>query len=302
MPLGDKYMALTQYLQAQHAAGNQKVELSFQDVEDILGFPLIATMRKYRWENDRAQSYAMSWMRAGYLVQNHTVGLERAVFVYDKEGADVRMAGPDASDIRRRNKTALQPQIPIATPTGEEIAQYLLRWQSNEQYTAQERALEKLFHEMAPGNDTIEEVILKVTVLNKFYATNIMSVYPVAKHIQSLEIQERLGNGDLTLVEDIATVDHGGKSIRHYSFATKYCSHHVPERFPIYDAYIQKMLCYFQQRDNFCSFSSAALQDYQTFYAVLTAFQTYYGLRSFGLKELDMYLWQLGKEAFPIAY
>jgi len=35
---------------------------------------------------------------------------------------------------------------------------------------------------------------------------------------------------------------------------------------------------------------------------IIIAFREYYGLDEFNLKEIDQYLWQLGKEYFPNKY
>jgi hypothetical protein len=43
------------------------------------------------------------------------------------------------------------------------------------------------------------------------------------------------------------------REINFYSFATKYCSHHKPEMYPIYDSYVDKMLGYFKKRTIFIS-------------------------------------------------
>ena len=66
------------------------------------------------------------------------------------------------------------------------------------------------------------------------------------------DIDQRLGNRDLALVNDIAEVKvNGQKTINFYSFATKYCSHHFPEDYPIYDSFVEKMLMPFKRVDKF---------------------------------------------------
>ncbi|MDE8719163.1 hypothetical protein PZH37_19535, partial [[Eubacterium] siraeum] len=89
---------------------------------------------------------------------------------------------------------------------------------------------------------------MKVVALNDFYITNIFSVYPVAKHILSLDIDTRLKAGDVSLVSDIQKVTINGVEKNFYSLATKYCSHHRPLDYPIYDSYVEKVLCYFRDR------------------------------------------------------
>ncbi|UTW70364.1 hypothetical protein KHA80_07545 [Anaerobacillus sp. HL2] len=43
----------------------------------------------------------------------------------------------------------------------------------------------------------------------------------------------------------------GEKKKNFYSFATKYCSHHNPLDYPIYDSYVDEVLRHFRNRDGF---------------------------------------------------
>lgn len=103
-------------------------------------------------------------------------------------------------------------------------------------------------------------------------------------------------------MNDIQCVTIGDKSINFYSFATKYCSHHEPEYFPIYDSYVEKILCYFQKIHRFSFFKTSDLKNYKIFKSVLEDFRKYYKLTNYSLKQIDQYLWQLGKEYFPKKY
>ena len=104
----------------------------------------------------------------------------------------------------------------------------------------------------------------------------------------------------MTLINDIADVD--GLDRRFYSFASKYCSHHKPELFPIYDSYVGRMLRYFRRVDKFSSFKNDNLKDYVKFKTILDEFKAYYALEQYSLKELDRYLWLLGKKYFKKQY
>nr|WP_315023451.1 hypothetical protein [uncultured Aminipila sp.] len=188
----------------------------------------------------------------------------------------------------------------VPKPCLKQVDYYLQKWNELENYIVQESALNKLFLNTYPGNTSIDEVLVKVSVLNDFYSTNIFNPYKVAKHIVNLNIDERLYMGDVLLVEDIAKVHMGNKvTKRFYSFASKYCSHHVPQEFPIYDSYIAKMLKHFKKIDKFSSYSKEDLKIYPNFKKILKEFQVYYNLTQYNLKEIDKYLWQLGKEYFP---
>ena len=192
--------------------------------------------------------------------------------------------------------------IVISKPSGIEVEKYLKTWKNLKNYQLQEDALDKLFFELLPSNEEISDILLKVATSNDFYSTNIFSVYPVAEHILSLTIDERLKQGDVTLVNEIQNVTINGVTRKFYSFSTKYCSHHNPNEYPIYDSYVEKVLKYFRKTDKFSKFKNADLKDYQKFKNIIIAFIEYYDLEEFNLKEIDQYLWQLGKEYFPNKY
>lgn len=117
-----------------------------------------------------------------------------------------------------------------------------------------------------------------------------------------MDIDAQLKAGDVTLVSDIQRVVISNVERNFYSFATKYCSHHNPLDYPIYDSYVEKVLCHFRDRDKFISFKTPDLKDYEKFKGTLIDFRSFYGLDQYNLKEIDKYMWQLGKEYFPKSY
>ena len=190
----------------------------------------------------------------------------------------------------------------IPKPNRAEVNKYLDRWDSLENYVLQENALNKLVMEVYPKNTDINDILIKCSSLNDFYSTNIFSIFPVAKHILKLNIDERLKNKDTSLVNDIAKLNINGKEKCFYSFATKYCSHHFPNDFPIYDSFVEKCLMYFKKKDKFYNFAKEDLKDYDKFKNILLQFKKHYNIDEFNLKDIDRYLWQLGKDYFPKKY
>lgn len=189
----------------------------------------------------------------------------------------------------------------IPTPCDSEVDKYLKQWKSTNKYVCHENSLKVLFQKTYPNNDNINEVLIKVSSLNDLYSTNILSPYDVAKNILTIpDIDIRLKRGNSSLVEEIAEVTIGGKNINFYSFATKYCSFHNPNAYPIYDSYIEKVLCYFQKNNSFVNgkFIKKNLKNYDYFIKVLDDFKNKYGLNNYKTKELDRYLWLLGKKYF----
>lgn len=186
----------------------------------------------------------------------------------------------------------------IISPNQQIVEFWLREWDNLENYVFQEQSLNKLFMKTYPYNNEIDEVLIKVSSLNDFYSTNIYSKLPVAKRIISLNIDERLERNDISLVNEIAKVEINGKQFNFYSFATKYCSHHKPKDYPIYDNYVDRLLMALKRQDKFYDFRKSDLKDYEKYINILIHFRKNYDLEKFNLKEIDKYLWQYGKELF----
>lgn len=193
--------------------------------------------------------------------------------------------------------------IDIPSPNKDIIEKYLIKWDNlEEHYIWQESSLDKLFHDDYKTNTDLNEILIKCSCLNDFYSTNIFLIYPVARNIYDLKIDQRLKDGDASLVNDIANVEISGKQKYFYSFASKYCSHHNAVKFPIYDYFVEKMLMYFKKKDKFAKFVKDDLKDYIKFRNVLLEFKKFYDIDEFNLRDIDKYLWIAGKEYFPKKY
>jgi hypothetical protein len=188
------------------------------------------------------------------------------------------------------------------TPSPLLISQYLDRWEHLENYRLQEASLGLLFHNLCPENKEIGHVLLKVSALNDFYSTNIFDTYSVAKHILNKDIDSRLGANDYSLVNDLAKISIKGKTKNFYSFASKYCSHHKPNNYPIFDSFVEKMLLYYRSKDQFNDFEKGDLKNYEHFIEIIKNFQGFYKLEHYSLREIDIFLWLAGKEWFPKNY
>lgn len=183
-------------------------------------------------------------------------------------------------------------------PSIKDAEWFINYWKELPSYFNQERALDKLFMELCPKNNNIEDILIKCSALNDFYSTTIFDIHSLAQHIETLKIDERLKAGDYTLVNNIANVEVNGKKHFFYSFATKYCSHHQPALFAIYDSYVEKVLLSMNQKAPFANFKKNQLKDYDTYMKVIRSFQQRFGLMQYSIKQLDQYLWQLGKWYF----
>ena len=145
-----------------------------------------------------------------------------------------------------------------------------------------------------PHNTETSHVLLKVLVLNKLYNTWVLDkdVESLARHIAGLDIDPRLSKCSLDAVAKIFVCP--GLNRKYYSFATKFCSWHNPEAYPIYDSYAVECLWAYRKQDHFAEFLRQDLWCYEKFVATVTAFRNYYKLNCFTFRWLDKFLYRLG--------
>ena len=79
-----KYRKLTEFLLS---SGEMRIRLTYPQIEEILGFSLPDTAKKYKhsyWANTETHSYASSWMVIGYRaridVDNEAVTFEKNLY------------------------------------------------------------------------------------------------------------------------------------------------------------------------------------------------------------------------------
>lgn len=183
----------------------------------------------------------------------------------------------------------------LQRPSRELIEEYSARF---EQKNAKPENAIRLLCEKFPDNKSLESILLKSIVINTLYATQIHAIVSVAEHIFTLDVDNDLLRGVPDVVDKIAKVTIKGKQRNNYSFATKYCSFHNPNAYPIYDSFVVRLLTAYQKLDTFSTFDTAGLRDYEEFKRVLNEFQSFYELADISLKKLDMFLWGYGKELF----
>ena len=165
-------------------------------------------------------------------------------------------------------------------------------------YVPQKEFLDNWFRDVFPKNNNLKEVLTKAYMLDSLYLTQSKTKYldKFAENItQMKDFDQRLKDGDRKLVNEISYVeineqDH--KTI--YSFTTKFCSFHYPEKYPIYDSNVKETLMYF--KNEICKFKGDDLKDYPKFNDVLFNFKERFGLEEFNWIEIDRYLFLMGRK------
>ncbi len=186
-------------------------------------------------------------------------------------------------------------------------------------YDIQENILRK-FIAKYPNHDYYEAVEVKAKLLNMFYSTGIQAIDAMVENIMSIADIDKilqLPTYSKGLVEAIAELKlKNGKIRNNYSFATKYCALHQPEKYPIYDSIVAAVLTklmitdklppYIRKKQTLEQSSNTymtqgefeeKLRDYDFFVNVYDTFMADYGLKGqLNYREVDWYLWGAYKD------
>ena len=163
-------------------------------------------------------------------------------------------------------------------------------------YDLQEQINHLIFRQKYAFQTTNADVVkLKTITLNLYYSTYIRATTKLATGILQIQnLDARLQNGDLTLVDDVANV----LSRRNYSFATKYCACHNPKAYPIYDKIVADYLAKVIVKGNLKGYQATSLtaatkimKNYMDYVAIYNAFIKQYKLKRLSYREVDWYIW-----------
>ncbi len=185
----------------------------------------------------------------------------------------------------------------LSKPSKEIVAKYVEKWNNNEMYVN----LDKILFDMCEKNQSntdVYSVYIKCCVINATESTQVPNkdLYDIAKNITAVkDIDNRIKSGDLSVVIDIAECGIG-KNL--YSFAAKYCCAHNKNAFPKKDELVVNMLQELNEYKFTKKVNKTALnnyKNYEQFVNVINDFRNHFGLNEFSYKEIDQYLWQVGK-------
>jgi len=188
----------------------------------------------------------------------------------------------------------------LEAPTAERVGTSIERFDRENELT--ESTLAELFQQY-PDNSDLRHVMLKVVAVNSLYHTCIYAIDAVARHIHAhaKEIDPALAAGSREIVDTIAKVTVQGKPHNFFSFATKYCSWHQPEKYPIYDSRVDRYLWELQARSPFApAFIHPHLWDYPRFHTIMVAFRDFHGLAGFTFKDIDKFLYLQGEPSSAV--
>ncbi len=150
-------------------------------------------------------------------------------------------------------------------PTNILVAEYIGKINNDERYYPADQTIIKLFLAF-PENKNLEDILLKISVINDMYSTQIYATYRLAVHILGLNIDQGLQNGDPEAV-NLISKGHGittqnGTELNFYSFSTKCCNWHNQESYTIYDSFVQKILLAYRKQNSFSVFKNSDLKEF----------------------------------------
>jgi hypothetical protein len=185
-------------------------------------------------------------------------------------------------------------KLPLPIPTPDMVLEAAARFDQDPRSGPADRVLHRVFSHH-PLNRDLEDVLIKVVLLNGLYNTNVFALMEMASHIVGLGVDPDLAAGSLAVVDRVASLTIRGKTRRHYSFATKYCSWHRPDAYPIYDGLVERLLWRYRAQNRFAEFSRPDMQDYAKYRSILEAFIRHFELADLSFKQVDKFLWYTAK-------
>jgi len=202
----------------------------------------------------------------------------------------------------------------------EDVRIFLKSRKSLRSYELQEEILHK-FVKKYPSHDIYEEVEIKAKLLNMFYSTGIQAIDAMVKNIMSIKDIDKILNkpmyckGLVDAIADLRLKDD--KKRNNYSFATKYCALHQPDKYPIYDSIVAAIFTKLMTTDQLPPYKlkrkksdissdtymtqgefEENLRNYDFFVKVYDTFMKDYGLKKSKLsyRKVDWYLWGSHKD------
>ena len=94
----------------------------------------------------------------------------------------------------------------------------------------------------------------------------------------------------------LQTSKYAGRNHYYYSFATKYCSFHRPESYPIFDSRVKEYIWQLRNEGGLRRFQQQVLWNYSEFKKIIDELRDQYGLQDFTYKQIDAFLFLEGKK------
>jgi len=183
----------------------------------------------------------------------------------------------------------------VKTPTPEVIREYINKFHA--EHGKSEKRLNLLFYNKEE-NTNEDDVFSKICAIDDIYHTHLDPEHmsDITDVIVDSDIDEELPKGDKRLVDGLADAIASKTKKRQLSFASKYCSFHHPDIYPIYDSKAKKLVATYLKDKGHEINAKDFEQKYSLFIEKLDLFIEEYGLQEFSYKEIDIFLWMYQTE------
>lgn len=184
----------------------------------------------------------------------------------------------------------------------------------NKKQSESEKALEIVFEQYRKAANS-SEVLIKVILLNHIYSAGlndnlpleenpkkkrIVDVYTMSNQLASVsnELDRLFYNDSMPseAIEKILAMFDTKKYNRPFSFATKYCHWHNPEKYPISDSFSRGVLYHFNKLKYKDKYKQNDYLDYSIFCKIYSDFSQEECIKGLSIKEIDKFLWKFGKD------
>jgi hypothetical protein len=142
-----------------------------------------------------------------------------------------------------------------------------------------------------PRNNKLPQLLIKVVALNRLYSTQILGVENMARHMATIaNLDARLADGDPHVVDEIAGFSIGSRTW-HFSFATRFCSWHNPDAYPVQDARVDRYLSLLNEQQPFARFLRDPRWTATTFLHDMSSLRSTFHLEHCSFKDIDKFIW-----------
>lgn len=218
-----KYYPLYNYLKS---INKENIELSYNEIEDILGFSLPPSAYKYKsfWNKGKTHVWMTQIEKAGFRIDNCDLG-KTILFV---KGDSSTQKKESAS----KNKSTLSRKKIIKTFTQTDLDRAFEDVWSDTTYGEELKLIKNVFTEN-PLNVNRNIVAMKVGLIDITNSTN-LSKYKSKISIPQLidfivnfvDLDKRIKEGDVSLIKELCEPIKLKYNIILFSFFSKYCCYH----------------------------------------------------------------------------
>lgn len=142
-----KYDPLTDYLSS---SDRDRIQLSFADIESILGFSLGRSPHNHRaWWSNGGHSHASAWLDAGFKVE--VVNLIDEWVVFSKDVTQRPQDDKTTQQSRRKENITRQQSTEVSGPDSMDVCGYPFRFIQEIRPVMENRAVKEFIPDIKPG-------------------------------------------------------------------------------------------------------------------------------------------------------